>query len=186
VRGATSANFGGNATSGNGLTVTSTSQNHATNTLSVISIGLSPARSARPLRRSRTRLTDASVTGPATLTGALTIMAISGDDAVATINGVTGAAIALGVTLPTAEAFGETRAYAGEGANVTATGATITASGTTNASATVHATSIGAISGGALEATANAGGIIDAFIAVPRPSHREAPVAVRPRPRWSM
>jgi len=49
-------------------------------------LACSPARSARPLRRSRTKAdTDASVTGPATLTGALTIHGDIGRRRVATI-----------------------------------------------------------------------------------------------------
>ncbi len=147
VRGATTASFAGNATNGSGLTVTSTSNNDATVTVAVISIGVfSGALTTAYARVTNQADTDASVTGPASLgSGTVTITATSDDDATATINGVSGGAIDLGVTLPTAETFGETRAYAGQGANITAGTVNITAFGGTSATATTNATSISAI-----------------------------------------
>ena len=67
VRGSTIASFAGNATSGSGLTVTSNSNNDATVTVAVMSVGLF----AGALTKSYARITDeadtnASVTGPAT------------------------------------------------------------------------------------------------------------------------
>ena len=172
VRGATLATFAGNATSGSGLTVTSTSNNDTTVTVSVISIGaFAGALTSAYARITDEADTDASVTGPANVgAGTVAITSTSDNDATASINGVTGAAIALGITLPTAEAFGETRAYAGQGANITAGTVNITAFGSTSATATTTATSISAIGGGFLEADANAGGIIDAFIGQPATS----------------
>ena len=66
---------------------------------------------------------------------------------------------------PTAHAYGETRAFAGQGADLHATGGvTIAAHATTSATAIAKAGGIGAISGGFLETDADAGGVVEAYI----------------------
>src|SRR5439155_103825 len=172
VRGSTSATFGGDATSGSGLTVTSQSDNNATTTISVISFGaISGALNSARAKITEEAGTSASVTGMVTIGGsAVTVTATSGDDVIATINGVSGGLLDVGISLPMAEAFGETTASIGQGASVNAGQVDVTAQGTTNATATTNAISVSAIGGGFLEADANAGGIVDAFIGRRAPS----------------
>src|SRR6185503_8302785 len=166
VSGATIANFGGKATSGRGtLTVMSTSNNDVAVTVATLGIGLFTGALTKSYARVTADAdTNASVTGPANVgSGVVTITSNSDDDALATINGVSVGLISLGITLSVAETFGETRAFAGQGA-------TITAYGSTSATARNNATNVSAIGGGSLKAVANAGGIVDAFIGQPAPA----------------
>src|SRR4029077_7947661 len=145
VRGATNARFGGTVASGTGLTVGPTSDNDATVTAETISVAAFGGQDSQAVAKIwDTADTEGSITGSVTLTtGVVNVSATSGDDASSTLNGVNGAALSLGATLPTADALGETRAFIGQGASVTADSANVTAFGTTNATAILHSTNIG-------------------------------------------
>ena len=167
ARAATNARFAGTVVSGTGLTVQSTSDNDAIVVAETIGVSVFGAHDSQGVSKIwGTAGTEGSVTGSVTLTsGAVNVSATSGDDASTTLNGVSGTAINLGRTLPTADALGETRAFIGQGANVTADSVNVTASGTTNATAILKATNIGLLLTIAqLTPTATAGGVVEAFI----------------------
>jgi len=72
------ANFGGNATSANGMTVTANSDNNATSTIAVISVGLfAGALSSAFASVTPQAKTSAGVTGPASLGRTSTASVIS-------------------------------------------------------------------------------------------------------------
>ena len=74
----------------------------------------------------------------------VTVTAASDIDADAELDADTAGAVAVSVLIPTAWALGTTRAYAGDGAQVHATGVTITADGDVRADATTEAFTAGA------------------------------------------
>src|SRR6185503_15543940 len=166
VAGATRAIFGGSVTGGTGLTAQATSNNDATVESTVIGVALAGASLAKSTAIvDGAAVTEAGVTGTVSIGGGtVSITSTSDDDAMVEFLGVSVSAIGLGITLPTAEAKGETRAFVGEGANVTAGALTITASGVIAATAIVWTGMASAIGGGLLQSIATAGGIVEAFI----------------------
>ncbi len=164
--GATTARFGGNATSGSGLAVTTTSDNNAIVETEVVNVGAFTGKDiSNKARVESAAVTEAGVTGSATLgSGAVTISATSGDDASATSKGVSGGVLDIGTTLADAKAFGKTTAYIGQGANIHAGSVSINASGTTTTFASVKSTNIGGFSAGLVRSEADSGGFVEAYI----------------------
>ena len=98
------------------------------------------------------------------ITGATTIRAMSDMDAVADADGFGAGAVAATIMIPSATVSGETRAYAGDGADITGTTLVVSASADLDADATTIAISVGGAAGQGADATAVVSGIVDAHV----------------------
>src|SRR6266849_4521046 len=98
--------------------------------------------------------------------GATTVTALSQMHTTATADGTSAGAIAANVMIPTSTVGGITRAFAGEGANITdGTTLTVTANAIEmKAEATTVAISVGGFGGEGVDAHANVSGTVDAHI----------------------